>query len=54
MIQVIAPVLVDVEDIQDMTFQNEMVSEVNSEIQRKISDVLLMRNAYHKLVLIIF
>ena len=52
--QLLAPVLVEKEAIQNMTFKKPVTFDRDPEIQRKISDAMLLGNSYHTKVSIVF
>ena len=52
--QLLAPILVEKEAIQNMTFKKPITFDRNPHIERKISDAMLLSNSYHTKVSIVF
>ena len=52
--QILLPELVDKEAIQQMSFKSPVHFKQDPEIERKISDAMLLGNSYHTKVSIVF
>jgi hypothetical protein len=51
---VLSPMLVEKEDIQNMSFERPLKLPQDPDIHRKISDAMLLGNTYHTKVSIVF